>query len=284
MEKTSNPGDCHRPHAYRKRRGHFAVLLILAASLLTIHRWSSINSSFQLGPHDLPTFDSPDTVDRSGGDYFGFNWSRIDPSTDLKYTPCYTGVFCARLSVPLDWFNGTNPEETVSIAVVKVPAQVPITDARYGGPIFINPGGPGGSGTLFAAFGGQHLQFFTDTATPPDGKGSEDDRYHDIIGFDPRGVGATTPSAYCFDDDDYRLLWLIRLLEEGHPGSSNAALGRLLSLHRAQGASCNQRVDSGSSILNYMSTAAVARDMLELATKEDEWRQKQSTALRSTAR
>lgn len=163
-----------------------------------------------------------------------------------------------------------------------MPAKVPQNDPRYGGPIFVNPGGPGGRGTSFAAFGGRSLQFLADT-TVANSSGSARETYHDIIGFDPRGVGATTPSAYCFDDDDFRLVWMLRQAEEGLPGSSNAALGRLLSLNRAMGATCNRKIASGGSILNYMSTGVVARDILELARKEAEWRRRNMTSSRLRA-
>jgi len=45
------------------------------------------------------------------------------------------------LQVPMDW----NAEEgasnkTVEIAIVRLPATVPVTDPRYGGVVIVNPG------------------------------------------------------------------------------------------------------------------------------------------------
>ena len=48
------------------------------------------------------------------------------------------------------------------------------------GQLMVNPGGPGGSGVDYAASGA--LTF-----------GEELSRYFDIVGFDPRGVGKSTP-------------------------------------------------------------------------------------------
>lgn len=61
--------------------------------------------------------------------------------------------------------------------------QAPSTYAEA--PLLINPGGPGGSGVLFAQARATSLQLLVGD-------------HHDIIGFDPRGVGASTPKADCF--------------------------------------------------------------------------------------
>jgi hypothetical protein len=66
--------------------------------------------------------------------------TQILPSKTLVYHPCYNGLRCARLELPLDWQNTTESAQTVAIALLKIPARVPVTDARYGGSIFINPG------------------------------------------------------------------------------------------------------------------------------------------------
>ena len=79
----------------------------------------------------------------------------------------------------MDWWNGTN-NATVSLAVIKLPADVPVTDPRYGGPVLINPGGPGGSGVNLALSSGKSIQ---------ETIGGE--KVFDIISFDPRGTSAS---------------------------------------------------------------------------------------------
>jgi pimeloyl-ACP methyl ester carboxylesterase len=172
--------------------------------------------------------------------------------------------------VPFDHINGTYPNHTVSIAIVKLPAKVPVDDPRYGGPILLNPGGPGGSGAWFAHSTGASLQTIVDSSLDPSVTSqSSSAKYFDIIGFDPRGVGDTTPSGDCMPDEPSEWSWSLRLSEEGILDSSDAALGRLWSMTHAFGAYCKQTSDTqdGPDIKKYMTTAFVARDMLEITEK-----------------
>ena len=67
------------------------------------------------------------------------NSSQVSPSKELVFSSCFEGYECAKLIVPLDW-NSTGSASHVTIAVIKIPAPVSVTDHRYGGPIVINPG------------------------------------------------------------------------------------------------------------------------------------------------
>lgn len=59
----------------------------------------------------------------------------------LVYHECFGTFQCAKLQVPLDWIaeEGTD-NRTAEIALIKVPATVPVTDSRYGGAVVLNPG------------------------------------------------------------------------------------------------------------------------------------------------
>jgi len=91
----------------------------------------------------------------------------------ISWQPCGGRLQCATLRVPLDYANPTGP--TIELSVNELPARRP--DERIG-VLLMNPGGPGGSGLEFVAAG----VALTDTVQ---------DRF-DIVGFDPRGVGAST--------------------------------------------------------------------------------------------
>lgn len=87
---------------------------------------------------------------------------------------------CSKLTVPLDYANPDNGK-TVTLAISRLKA-VPAAGS-YLGALVLNPGGPGGSGTWTPLLRGN---------VP----GTVAQRY-DWVGFDPRGVGASTPALHC---------------------------------------------------------------------------------------
>ncbi len=90
---------------------------------------------------------------------------------------------CARLRVPLDY---DHPERrSIRLSVLKVPARD--KDQRVGS-LVVNPGGPGGSGISYAANAASYF-------------GPELQQAFDIVGFDPRGVGRSTP-VQCLPDSE----------------------------------------------------------------------------------
>lgn len=94
--------------------------------------------------------------------------------------------------------------EKFKMAIIRTPAQVPITDPRYGGPIIMNFGGPGSPSTIFAEFYAQALQTTFDAAYSFSSSSyvsdHSDAKYFDLIFFDPRGVPNSTPWYTCFQD------------------------------------------------------------------------------------
>jgi len=129
-----------------------------------------------------------------------FSWTNITATDELQYHNCGGGFECARLQLPLDW-NATADSpvygDKFKMAIVRAPAQVPVTDPRYGGQIILNFGGPGEPGTTHAGPYTKDLQTRFDAAYS---YGSEayvsdhpDARYFDLIFFDPRGISNSTP-------------------------------------------------------------------------------------------
>lgn len=94
------------------------------------------------------------------------------------------GAQCGLLEVPLDYARPNG--EKIKLAVSRVTHKG--SDADYQGPMLVNPGGPGGSGLIYAIFGD----------LVPNGGGDN----YDWIGFDPRGVGSSQPSLSCIPDYD----------------------------------------------------------------------------------
>ncbi|KAF2214049.1 hypothetical protein CERZMDRAFT_96075 [Cercospora zeae-maydis SCOH1-5] len=214
-----------------------------------------------------------------------FRWKQIKPSPELEYHDCGGNFKCARLELPLNW-NATGPEDLTygmkyNMAIVKLPAQVPVTDPRYGGPVLFNPGGPGGSGTDSVIEMGQFFQMQIDAAYSYSSaeyvSPNKSARYFDIIGFDPRGVGHSTPYHTCFkstrEASTFHQLHVIQWNETGlaELWEETAALGRKCVWDPATN-------PSGSLIANFSSSAMVARDLVEFAERHGEWRDKQGTA------
>ncbi|WJL96637.1 alpha/beta fold hydrolase [Microbacterium sp. ET2] len=78
-----------------------------------------------------------------------------------------------------------SPEgDTASVALVRIPAR-----GESQGPLLFNPGGPGGAGLL-----GTMAAYFGLSESPIT------ERF-DLVGFDPRGVGATQPAVDCWDPE-----------------------------------------------------------------------------------
>ncbi|MEU5878280.1 alpha/beta hydrolase [Spirillospora sp. NPDC047279] len=90
---------------------------------------------------------------------------------------------CATVQVPLD--HRKPGGKKISIAV----SRVKHTDAKdYKGVLFVNPGGPGGSGLAYSAGLKRWLGGVGHAAVAAK---------YDIIGFDPRGVGSSVPALSC---------------------------------------------------------------------------------------
>lgn len=100
-----------------------------------------------------------------------------------------------------------------------------------------------------------------------------DARYFDVIGFDPRGVNNTTPFHTCFSDPGEQVAWGLR--DTGVLGSPEINFEFLYAKHEALAAGCAEQ----SKISNFMSTAMVARDMVEIIERHGQWRQKHVDSL-----
>ena len=237
--------------------------IIFACCVYAIsHIWDTLSTRLWTLSKDQPPVNINQDID----------WSTIPTLPHLEYKSCYDNFQCARLELPLDYWNGTT-DKTISLAIVKLPAVVPVSDPRYGGPVLINPGGPGGSGVILALWAGKTFQSVIDAHTFAD----EDGKFYDIIGFDPRGVGLSEPTPRCFSDDGLARSWSLRTWEEGTLTSSDAALGRLWSMVHAVGQSCSTVEDDD--IKHFVSTASVARDMLGIIEAHGAWREKEATRL-----
>lgn len=142
---------------------------------------------------------------------------------------------CTRVTVPLDYAQPDGP--TAQVALLRQKA----TGGDKLGSLFFDPGGPGSSGTSYLAGVAERL---------PATLGQR----FDLIGFDPRGTGASTPRIDCLDDrenDQERA--------EVFTDPSPAGVAAAEADSRSVAERCTQRV--GTQALANMGTRDAARDM-----------------------
>lgn len=151
-----------------------------------------------------------------------------------KYADPYE---CARLTVPLDYAKPGG--RTMQVAVLRLPAKGS-ANHRIGS-LVLNPGGPGGSGMLQAV--GVSERF---------AKSPLRSRF-DIVGFDPRGVGSSTPTISCFSDGE-RDRGADQTTLLGTSGQWSESDTRALVARCAKGS-------GGKEVLSAVGSRDVARDM-----------------------
>jgi pimeloyl-ACP methyl ester carboxylesterase len=141
---------------------------------------------------------------------------------------------CATIEVPVDYAKPGGDRFT--LALRKAPATDP---GKRLGSLLINPGGPGGSGV-------QYAQLSSFAFTP------ELRAAYDIVGFDPRGIGQSSP-VRCLSNAD-----MDRLFSVDPTPDTPAERSTLLSESDRITAECAQR---GGERARHLSTTEVARDM-----------------------
>ncbi|HET9381635.1 MAG TPA: alpha/beta hydrolase [Streptomyces sp.] len=158
------------------------------------------------------------------------------PAARLTWKDCgtedYPTLQCASLKVPLDHADPRGRRITLALS------RVPHTAKTYQGPLLVNPGGPGGSGLTLAGFVASAL---------PKTVAAQ----YDVIGFDPRGVGASRPALDCrpghFDPVRPDSLPATRALERAN-----------VSRAKAFAAACGEKYPD---LLPHIDTLSTVRDM-----------------------
>ncbi|KAH7029557.1 Alpha/Beta hydrolase protein [Microdochium trichocladiopsis] len=202
--------------------------------------WNPLNR----GGHEFVdnNYGVPQTAHSGNGD-----WANIAPSRKLEWHACFEGEFdCARLDLPMDWLDPSD-DLRIILAVIRLRAD-PDAPGEYLGPVFFNPGGPGGSGVWSIRDHGHLIQSIVG-------------RNHDIVTFDPRGVGASLPRIDCWRHDQKRRLW--DLQDVGVPGAHSGIVNDAYVRALAISAVCEQSMQE-TRLLEHIGTASHARDMLEI--------------------
>ncbi|KAJ7062044.1 TAP-like protein-domain-containing protein [Mycena amicta] len=171
----------------------------------------------------------------------------------LSWKPCNGNPTfqCGYLEVPTDYNDPT--AGTSRLALTKYPATCAAPDRL--GIILTNYGGPGVSGRD-ASFGtARRIQNMTGNR-------------HDIVSFDQRGLGHSSPHVDCFGSGlKYQMFKTNTVFETTFSVPkdpfSEAGRAEALALEEAQGIVCSQTM--GAKALGYMSTTTTIYDMEEIS-------------------
>src|SRR5690606_22638035 len=154
----------------------------------------------------------------------------------LVWRGCGNGMQCTTARAPIDWADPSAGE--IELALARQPAR----GDRLGS-VLVNPGGPGASGVDFIL---ESVDFATSERLQ---------QRYDIVGFDPRGVGRSTPIVCTTDPaelDEFNFGIL-----PGEPGSDEWFDAGDAAFRR-WGETC---LEHTGPLLGHVDTVSVARDL-----------------------
>jgi pimeloyl-ACP methyl ester carboxylesterase len=156
----------------------------------------------------------------------------------LVWEDCGGGAECTTAIAPMNWDDPSEGPD-VELALTRH-----ASNGRELGSLFVNPGGPGGSGFDF-------VHDSVDFAVS-----SQLQNNYDIVGWDPRGVGRSTP-VECFDDaelDDY----LYGLPAADPDTDPQGWVAEVTATSIAFGQAC---LENTGPVLQYIDTISTVRDL-----------------------
>jgi pimeloyl-ACP methyl ester carboxylesterase len=142
---------------------------------------------------------------------------------------------CATVAVPVDYNNPGAAQ--IQLAVIRIPA----TGKRIGS-LLVNPGGPGASAVDSVV------------GLAPVLADSPIRRSFDLVGFDPRGVGHSTPPVRCRTDAEFDAFRRDPMVDYSPTG-----VAHIEQVYRQLAQGCVNRMGPG--FLANVGTASAARDM-----------------------
>jgi pimeloyl-ACP methyl ester carboxylesterase len=153
----------------------------------------------------------------------------------VNWNTCNTNMKCGTVNVPLDWSNPS--KGTLHLAVI---FHDPTGSSL--GSLFMNPGGPGGSG----------FDFIRDSMSSA-ASAAVVKRYR-MVGWDPRGVGQSDPVKCLSAKETDKMLYDV----SGYPVNSAKDIAAAKAQHAQFLAACKKNTGVE---LEYVDTVSAARDM-----------------------
>ena len=153
-------------------------------------------------------------------------------SQEVEWSECGDGFECADVTVPMDYEEPDGETITIALKVLQATGE-----SR--GSLFINPGGPGGSGVEMVETAGS---LFGDALLSN----------YDIVGFDPRGVGDST-AVRCYDSAQ-----LDDLFSRTYDLNTNQGFERYVNDLTAYGEACEENTGE---LIHHLDSVTAARDL-----------------------
>ena len=170
-------------------------------------------------------------------------WGECAPyatSADAKAAFKADTLQCARLTVPLDYAKSA--ADTITLGLLRVKASGP---GQRIGSLIVNPGGPGASGMEAAAGLSGRIA------------GTALGKRFDLVGFDPRGVGASQPEVVCLTDAERDA----DRADDSEVDPSPQGVAKTEGEEKDYAVKCDQRTDKHDEMLANIGTRDVVKDM-----------------------
>ncbi|WGW11047.1 alpha/beta hydrolase [Saxibacter everestensis] len=152
---------------------------------------------------------------------------------DVSWAPCDDGFECAKVAVPLDWSDPAG--KSIELAVIRT-----VPESVSKGTIWLNPGGPGGSGIEMVRDSLSYVATEDLLAN------------YSIAGFDPRGVGASS-AVDCLSDADRD-----KMRESTANPETDEGLEQMRAQYKKFAEACEANTGE---LLGHVDTQSAARDL-----------------------
>lgn len=153
---------------------------------------------------------------------------------EIEWSPCGDGFDCTTVEVPMSYDDPSG--ETIEISAKRYNHT---GDGAAVGTMFINPGGPGGSGVEMVE---SATSYFSTDLT----------ENLDIIGFDPRGVGESH-GVRCYDQEQ-----LEDLYSKTYDLETDAGWDAFVADSTAYGEAC---LENTGPLMEFLDTVSAAKDL-----------------------
>ena len=231
-----------RPGGLRRRRVSAGVLAAVAGVCLGVGA-GAVPAAALPAAGPAPAASSKAAVPQGLESFYSqkVEWYDCVATAGVEKSADRTGFQCAKVTVPLDY---SQPDgQTIEIAMKKHLA----TGSVRQGTLFMNPGGPGGSGV--DNVGAMATTTFAGVQ-----------KAYDIIGFDPRGVGSST-AITCSTDAEAKAMEGVSPVDgAGTPVAFEKRATVMSERFKQLEADCASRTKP-TELLDHVDTVSVARDL-----------------------